>query len=320
MVTRCGELLDRDGRLVVGPHDSDIGLISRRAELRDIEQQAAELEGEIEKRAAELDGQKEQLTQRQRELNRLIADKQLLAQTLSKLELKVATASERAEQFRLQRQQNALELEQARLQLEATEEQLRRSRQELSQLESDIRTLEELLGADREATIQLEEQLQIHQLEVTQWEVEVAKSEQRVEALRLQRAQVEQDQRDREELWRAAAAEVARQPASLSGSRTADLERPSAVGRTGPGRRTLRNRHWPDHGAARFTEETTRVAKSTSDRIAKSNSRGRNTTTCRAAGVAAQLSTSEIPCSAVWKKTTASPWPNWRFSWTTTSR
>lgn len=210
MVTRRGELLDRDGRLVVGPLEHGVGLISRRAELREIERQARELEVEIARQHAELEGQKEQLTRRQSERNDLIAEKQVLAQALSRLELHVATATERAEQSRRERKRSAEELEQATRQLAETERLWSENRDQLAQLESTIRGLEEQLGSDRESTSQLEEQLQVQQLEVTQWEVEVAKSEQRVEALKLQRTQLEQDQKDREDQQRATTDELVR--------------------------------------------------------------------------------------------------------------
>ena len=157
-----------------------------------------------------MDGQKEQLTQRQAELNHSLAEKQLLAQTLSKLELKVATATERADQFRLEQQRSTEEIGRATQQLDITEQQLAESRDELRELEAAIRTLEDRLSTDRESAVQVEEQLQVQQLEVTQWEVEVAKSEQRVEALRRQRLQLEQDQRDREDLLQAASEELVR--------------------------------------------------------------------------------------------------------------
>src|SRR5262249_50671874 len=46
-VTRQGELLEADGKLTVGAHHADTGILSRKSELRELRQQAIELDFRI---------------------------------------------------------------------------------------------------------------------------------------------------------------------------------------------------------------------------------------------------------------------------------
>ncbi len=183
---------------------------SRCAELGDIQEHIERLDQEIAARCNELDGQKEQLSQRQSELNSLITAKQELAGRLAKLELQVSAAVERTTQFQLEMKRSDDDLQLANSQLEGAQQNLTIGRDELSLLETAIRVLEDALSGDRLSLQQLEEKSQSCQEEVTQWEVVVAKSEQRVDALAMQCQQLESEYQERETEIQAACDEVNR--------------------------------------------------------------------------------------------------------------
>lgn len=196
-VTRRGELLDRDGRLLVGPTQTGIGLISRRAELQELREALQQMDqrvAEQERRWSELHLSFED---RRGELKSLGEQRESFAEELNAVRAQFATERER--RMLLQKQHTSLQVErdEARQLSANAESELSVAREKLTQLESLIRTLETALAAERDSLKRLDVVCEQQQRATTDGEVVVAKSEQRLEALNAQLQQLQRDQAER---------------------------------------------------------------------------------------------------------------------------
>ena len=198
LVTRIGELLDRDGRLVVGPIDAGIGIISRRAELRQVKENAAELKQNVARREQQLASLGQELDQRHAAAQQLSADRQALFESLATLDSQAVAAKERVTQLQASHQRASDECDEVQASLGEVETMLTTGREQLMAVEAAIKVLESTLADDRSVLNDMEEELETRQRDVTEWEVIVAKSEQRLDGLQTQRDQLQRDQDERQ--------------------------------------------------------------------------------------------------------------------------
>jgi chromosome segregation protein len=145
-VTRRGELLAADGSLHAGPRHASTGLISRRSELRVLEQQIAELNEQIATQADVCQRLEAQVTERDQQLQRLAAELRQANEQYAQERSAVRSASERLAQ--LDRQQVASQTE-----LEAAEAEYQKAVQTLAATKDELQTAEATL-AELEAGIQ----------------------------------------------------------------------------------------------------------------------------------------------------------------------
>ena len=197
-VTATGELLERDGTVIVGPKLSGMGLVSRRSELRELTQQLEELQ----QRLAELSSEVEALTATRQSQRRGVEELDA-----EHAELRAAFVNGEAQSRTLRERNELLEGEQTAVNAEllrTTEQQ-----QDIEKrLETDQATLAELEAkataaeADvRQAESRIDEaeaSREEHAREATTAKVELAKSEQRLDGLRARMTQFEEDQRERD--------------------------------------------------------------------------------------------------------------------------
>ncbi len=108
-VTQAGELVAPDGTLLLGPRQSATGLISRRAELRSLRGQIADLATKIERGQAEVAALEEQVASGDQRAGRLEAEHRELSGRLAAQRLEAGAAEERS--IQLERQAAGLDTE-----------------------------------------------------------------------------------------------------------------------------------------------------------------------------------------------------------------
>ena len=194
--------MEHDGRLLIGPIQHAVGLISRKTELRRLVDERRQLDEDMARAEQALVAHHDQLQSRRRHTDSLDARQREVAQRLTRAHAETETATRRVQDLRTQQDALRREREQTEVDRAAAEATLIGCREQLQTIELEIRDLEHALAADRDKAKDLEQRVAASQHDVTEWEVVVAKSEQRLDALRLQ---LEQFQRDQDE--RAAAVE-----------------------------------------------------------------------------------------------------------------
>jgi chromosome segregation protein len=198
-VTLAGELLEPDGSLVVGPPRTAVGIVSRRSQLRELRGQMAAWDetftssqaaiGQLEQDLAVREVRLRESQTRHRDANAAFIEQRALAQS----------AEQQCEQITEQRAAAAAEVEQARRRRGEAERDLAAMQTRLADEEQRRQTLEADLHEWEIRLAEFETQRRDRVTAAASANVEFAKSEQRVESLRLQRTQFQKDQEEREQ-------------------------------------------------------------------------------------------------------------------------
>jgi len=195
-VTVAGELVRSEGSIVVGPRGSATRLISRRSELRALEDQIGQLQGKIDRRAVDLEKLEEEISRHEIEVGRFSDRHAGLSGMLGERRLRTASLEERREQLGRQQVTLAAQRQAATSQRDAALAQQEDARGRLAAMEAEFTDLETQLQEDARAIEELGEQRGQVQQTLTDRQVALGKSEQQLEGLR---AQLLQFQRDHEE-------------------------------------------------------------------------------------------------------------------------
>lgn len=196
-VTATGELVERNGTIVVGPRNPVAGLVSRRNELR-------ELQAEIVKRQAIIDRTQEQVgrllefVEHKEALVKQLLDEHAQAATgLAGRRVQVQTVQDRVSE--LQRHQGALagELETARSQEQEVQAELDAVHGESIALEAHLAQTQSAIRDGELLVERLEAERNQHSIDATAAKVELAKAEQQLDTLRARMTQFQDDQRER---------------------------------------------------------------------------------------------------------------------------
>ena len=196
-VTMAGEVVTSDGLVIAGPKSAVTGLISRRSELRSLLQSLAEWEqtaGELE---AHLQETQQTWEEAETHLNELTERRRQLADKLRESE-----QQERQLQRRMEESTHRLQgIDRELAELDQACEKLRQSRDAATQTkgecENAARQIEQDLARLGEEISRLENDVQEHHGLLTALKVELAKSEERLEALRHELRRQEQAAQER---------------------------------------------------------------------------------------------------------------------------
>jgi chromosome segregation protein len=183
-VTLAGELLELDGTLTTGRHHAETGILSRKSELRELRQQAEDLDrrsleverdlAEARDRLAVLDGKAEGI---QEEI-------EVLTEQAADLRTRVGQHRQRREGLHEEVTLSRGEISGVSQDIERLETAWQQARAEAEAAEQRVQALHARLeAADREVHA-CEHQRQQHQQEVTAAKVALAKTEERLVALR----------------------------------------------------------------------------------------------------------------------------------------
>jgi chromosome segregation protein len=196
-VTRAGEVLEADGRLLAGPRQASLGLVSRRSELRALQAEIQELEPawrQIDQRIGEL---QTAVSASVEGIAALTEQYDAAAAQLLSDRLASRGAAERVEAFERQLAELLAELQQRETQRQVKSE-LRRQQSELfAQAQTRTLELDQLCALQQQELAELEQLRQQALDRVTEVKVELARSEQRVDSLRGQLIRFQEDQRER---------------------------------------------------------------------------------------------------------------------------
>ncbi len=196
-VTLKGEVLTPDGSLVVGPRQGAAGQISRRSELRSLNQQVKELDGQIEEAeafAASLDAQ----IAEQRRQTADLAERHRLAETqVVEHRHEITANQERLRQTDRQLEDTLREQETVCRGHDEAQESLEKCRTELQQAEADVADTENHMAALGEQIDRLEADRAVRSRDTTEIKVSLAKSEERLRNLRTQMQQLQESREER---------------------------------------------------------------------------------------------------------------------------
>jgi chromosome segregation protein len=196
-VTTKRELLEADTTLIVGPPQMATGFVSRRSELREMQREMIDSQRRITDFAAETARLQENIDRQDQQRQRMVTAFKQLTATLADQRVKTRTLQDRHEQLEEQRNSQAAELEAAGAEQRAATVNLDRIRHEVAATETAIAELNAELEQDEQRVQQQELDLRQRTREATLAKVEFARSEQRLDSLRSQRAQCETDQQER---------------------------------------------------------------------------------------------------------------------------
>jgi chromosome segregation protein len=197
-VTLAGELLSADGTLILGPREANVGLISRRSQLRALVAQRAELEQRVAELQDACSRREQQIVQQRGRTDQLAKEYQSAVETLGEQRFKITAAEQQC--ARLDEQLATLQAEAA-----TAEQQHQKSLESLDaasvrkeETESQLGELESRLSGLTAQTSDLEAQQQTANREATERKVELAKAEERLGNLRTQLRQFEESRHERE--------------------------------------------------------------------------------------------------------------------------
>ncbi len=196
-VTRSGELLEADGRLLVGPRQNVLGLVSRRSELRSLQQEILTLEQDMNAADQEANRLKEEIAAAERHVNQHAEQYEQSATELMEARLQTGTARDRAKTLDEQLERLEHEIHEAHQRCESAHSAGRVLASELELVNHQVQELESALAEYEVQSQALEQRSQEQLVQVTRDKVELAKSEQRVADLRDQVQRCQEDQRER---------------------------------------------------------------------------------------------------------------------------
>ncbi|MEM7312429.1 MAG: chromosome segregation protein SMC [Planctomycetota bacterium] len=196
-VTRKGEVVDRDGRMLVGPQSTELDLIPRRAELEHLQTEVERLDEQVathEKQLQQLVEQQQSAESRIEEVNAAAdASHSELAQARARYE----SACQRRDEISVQH--TSVAAEQQRIEATATSltSQLSASQAELTSVRELVATLESWLNDDGDKLQRLEAHHKDLAEELAQSKSRLADCEERLDTTKTQRDQLQRDQDER---------------------------------------------------------------------------------------------------------------------------
>jgi len=196
-VTFAGELVSDAGTVAVGPIHASTGLISRRSELRALEGQIADLAARIADGEAGIAQLEEQTTKQDKDVQALAEEHTKLSDALGEKRLKTASAEDRQAQCERQFTTLQTEADAAKAQHILSSEKLFVAHAGRKETEDDLARLEAEIEEDTHEIERLDARRDERQRVAVDRQVQLAKSEQRLEGLRSQMAQFERDQQER---------------------------------------------------------------------------------------------------------------------------
>ncbi len=196
-VTTRRQLIERDGTLIIGPPQSDSGLVSRRSELRALQQEIVDKHQRIRQFLAETTRLQENLDRQDRQRQLASATHKQVTAALADQRVRTRTLQDRHDRDQRQRDSLAAEWQAARDKSESAAAQLEPTKQKLTAVEEGIRELDRRILEDDRQIQDLEQQLREASSQATLAKVELARSEQRLESLQAQQAQSQTDHQER---------------------------------------------------------------------------------------------------------------------------
>ncbi len=197
LVTRTGQVVESSYSIITGPRERNLGIISRRSELRALLQESKQLEARI----AELQTIVTQLTgeiaQQDVEIVETGASQQEAERELSAVTTQLASLQDNLDQLQTQRTATETDLEAAGRRSKEFQEVIARVEKELAKVEGSARQSEAHIRETERTIEELDAKHQVHIHDVTSAKVEFARSDQQLMTHRAQLSSLREDQAER---------------------------------------------------------------------------------------------------------------------------
>jgi chromosome segregation protein len=196
-VTLQGELLEADGTLTVGTHHAEMGILSRKSELRELREQVAD----VDRRIAGIDNDLAVLRDR---ISRLDQQSEQLQQEIDVLAEQAADLRTRIVQHRQRREGLHEEVSVSRSEISSLEQEIttseaswQQARDRAAEAERQVHGLHTRVQQAEQEIRELEERREKQQQENTAARVALGKVEERLQALRARHQQLDADLQQR---------------------------------------------------------------------------------------------------------------------------
>lgn len=196
-VTRTGELLEADGRLLAGPRQAGAGLVSRRSELRSLQQEIIELASQIRQSETKSEQLKSEIGEAEETVEGRSNAYNAAAADLTEARVQCHAAGDRHAILGEQLEGVSTELIQAQEKLDQAQQQRGNQTSRQKTISEQVQHLETELEERQEQLNQDERKKQDQTAQVTTIKIELAKSEQRLDNLKGQLIRFQEDQKDR---------------------------------------------------------------------------------------------------------------------------
>jgi chromosome segregation protein len=196
-ITLQGELLECDGTLTVGAHHAETGILSRKSELRELRDQAVDLERQLADGEHKLAGLGDRVAAADTRIETLKGEGEALTEQAADLRSRVARHRQRRGELHEEVDLGQRELSTLERDLGHWEEQWQRAQAQAEAADRQVLALQTRMeGADREVR-EREHERQQKQQEVTTAKVALGQAEERLKALAAEHAKLERDRVER---------------------------------------------------------------------------------------------------------------------------
>ncbi len=196
-VTRKGEIIDRDGRLLVGPQSTELDLIPRRAELEHLRIEVASLDERVKSHESQLQELVEQQQAAESRIEEVNAIADAAHSDLAQARTRFESACHRRDEIQSERQSVAEEQQRIDTSAASLTSQLSAAQGELGSVRELVVTLESWLKNDGTKLQELESQHKRLSDQLSDSKQVLAESETLLDTLTTQRDQLQRDQDDR---------------------------------------------------------------------------------------------------------------------------
>lgn len=200
LVTLAGELVERDGTLLVGTREASVGVISRRSQLRALRKRIDETEQHVGMLAAKTDQTDLRVQQAGGQLESLEHDRRIASDSLAEYRADTRQATELCEQMEKERLTLCDELKSSEIRGGDAATRLETNQVALKETTTRLNAIEQRQKADEQNIAKIESQQRALLREATEARVMLARGEQRLESLREQLSQYQSDQQERQDL------------------------------------------------------------------------------------------------------------------------
>ena len=196
-ITKHNELIDFQGNVILGREDTATGLISRRSELRQLQQQLYILDVQIRENQQEVQRLTNNVHQEEVRTKRVADTIQGLNEQLVEHRVKTETQRQRLEQLKQQSTDQDSEIRAERARQYKTQGQLRENEQAKQVLDAELHRLDQKLDQADQDIADFERQRHEHQRTATALQIDLGAVDQRRTALREQLRQFQEDHNER---------------------------------------------------------------------------------------------------------------------------
>jgi chromosome segregation protein len=197
LVTLAGELVDRDGTVVVGARSTIAGLVARRSELRKLQQEVLKLDEQAGELHAELLAVTEQRQRLDNEVARLEHEHHEAERALADQQAQCRLLQQRSEELDARHQTAVAELSAAESESARVQQELSAAQPAWEEAEQHATRSERLLQELEATAADIETQRDQSAQQCTGFKIELAASEQNVQSLDAALRQLQNDQEER---------------------------------------------------------------------------------------------------------------------------